>query len=297
MFAIALMTIEVCFHPRSSLRKALLAIFFATEVFWGALSGMKLGVFRSFILVAVIASVAKAKLEKKWIAAVLLGFVLIYPIQDHYRRMLRGGNIDIREVGALEHAGSAAAQEAAAQESGWSSWLESGWTLTLGRLDLLQPMALTISLDPWQVGRIQGDERWWMVPFYPFIPRFIWRDKPILNRGQKLSILLGAGSGTSTTLTYPGDLYMDWGLSGLLVGMFALGLFSQWVTNFIVGQPRKRELFFYANFFLIAVNLYEGDWFLVWVSLLKWVVLIAILAHLIYGFNRPRQESTPTTET
>jgi hypothetical protein len=296
IFALALMTIETCFHPRSSIRRVLLTIFFLTEVFWGALSGMKLNVFRSFILVAVVVSIAKAKLEKKWIVAILLAFVLIYPIQARYRSTLRSGTIDTREFGALEHAGNTAAQEASAQESGLSGWIESGWTLTVGRFDMLQAMAVTVSLDPWQVSQIQGDERWWMLPFYPFVPRFIWRNKPILVRGMRLSILLGAGSHTSTALTYPGDLYVDWGLSGILVGMFALGLFSQWVTNFIVGQPRKRELFFYANFFLIAVNVYEADWFLVWVSLFKWVVLIAILAYLIYGFNRGSPADQPTAE-
>lgn len=292
MFAVGLMAIEICFHPESSLRKILLAIFFSTEVFWGILSGMKANVFRGFVLVAVIVSIAKAKLEKKWIAAILLGFVLIYPLQQRYRSMLRGGEVDTRQVGALEQAGSTAAQEAA-RESGWSGWIENGWALTMGRLDLLQSMAITVSLDPWQVSRIQGDERWWMVPFYPFVPRLIWRDKPILNRGEKLSVVLGAGSETSTALTYPGDLYMDWGLPGLLVGMFALGLFSQWITNFIVGQPSKRDLFFYANFFLIAANLYEADWFLVWVSLIRWLVLITILACLIYGFSR-RHSDVPS---
>src|SRR5579863_588705 len=297
MFGLALMTIEVCFHRQSSVRKVLFAIFFATEVFWGALSGMKTGLFRSFLLVAVIVSIARAKLEKKLIAAVLLGIVLIYPMQQRYRSMLRGGEVDTRQVGALEHAGSTAAQEAVQEESTWTGWIESGWALTMGRLDLLQAMAITTSLDPWQVSRVQGDEHWWMVPFYPFVPRFIWPTKPILNRGQKLSILLGAGSGTSTTLTYTGDLYMDWGLPGLLVGMCALGLISQWVTNFIVGRPGKRELFLYANFFLIAANVYEGDWFLVWVSLLKWIVLISILGYLIYGFNRGRPEPQPSTLT
>ncbi|HEV2493917.1 MAG TPA: O-antigen polymerase [Terriglobia bacterium] len=297
MFALGLMAVEICFHPHSSIRKVLFAIFFAAEVFWGALSGMKGNVFRCFILVAVIVSIAKAKVEKKWIAAVLLGIVLVYPMQTRYRSMLRGGEVDTRKVGALENAGSTAAQEAAQEESGWTGWLESGWALTVGRLDLLQAMAISVSLDPWQVSRVQGDERWWMVPFYPFVPRFIWRDKPILNRGQKLSILLGAGSGTSTTLTYTGDLYMDFGLPGLLVGMCALGLFSQWITNLIVRRPGKRELFLYGNFFLIAANLYEGDWFLVWVSLLKWIVLLTILAYLIYGFNRGRPEQQPSTLT
>lgn len=287
-FALTIAIIEMCYHPNSGIRRWLLATVFLNEVFWGALSGMKESLFRPFILVAAIISITKARLDKKWIAAVLAGFVVLYPIINRYRQILRSENVDVRRISALEKASRTAAEDTSREEAGWQGWVASGWSATLMRFDLLQSMATVVYLDPWQANRIRGDERWWMVPFYPFVPRFVWHNKPSLLRAMRLSILLGVGSNTSTALTYPGDLYMDYGLAGVVTGMFLLGMLAKSLTNRIVGSPAKRDLFFYSAFFLIMLNLFEADWFSAWSGIMKNALIIGFMTYFVYGPRHPR---------
>ena len=284
--ALVVICIEMCHDPRSQLRRILFVIIFMNEVLWGALSGSKIGVFGNFLVVAAIVSLKGAKFEKKWVTAVLVGFVLFYPIQDRYRSLLRSGSVDATRVGALAQAGNAAAMETARQESGAGGWIRTGWSETLDRLDLLQTMTVTVSLDAWQVSQVQGEERWWMVPFYPFVPRSLWQSKPLLVRPQRLSVILGLPATTATALTYPGDLYMDYGVPGLLIGMFAFGMCWQLITNRVVQRPGKGDLFVYAGFFVFAINAFETDAFSVWVSFIRLWATLSVMAYLIYGSRR-----------
>ena len=288
LYALTIIAIEMCYHPRSRFRRWLFVAIFFNEIFWGAISGMKIELFKSFLLMAAIISMTKARFDKKWIVAVLAGFIVVYPVHDRYRQLVGGGTVEVRSIRALGQAGNAAFSDTSREEAGWQGWLASGWGQTLRRFDLLQNTATVISLTPWEASRVRGDERWWMLPFYPFVPRFIWPGKPALLRGIRLSMVLGAGGETDTAMTYPGDLYMDYGLLGVLVGMFALGIVAQSITNRIVDQPGKRDLFFYTNMFLFFSNVMEVDAFPVWVSFIKTTVFLGVMTFLIYGPKRAK---------
>ena len=61
-----------------------------------------------------------------------------------------------------------------------------------------------------------------------FIPRFIWRDKPRINRGEWFNYYLGMAKSpetadTSTGMTVTGDLYWNFGIIGVGLGMFVIG--------------------------------------------------------------------------
>ena len=283
VYALLLATIEMCCHPRDALRVGLFVVIFLNELFWGALSGMKYDLLRGFIILALVVSITKARIEKKWIAATLLGLIVVYPVHDRYRNMLRGGQVDVRRVGSLGEAGSVAAMQAAKTESSWGGWLQSGWQHAVSRLDLLQVMAIVMSLDAAQADRVRTDERWWMLPFYPFVPRFLWPKKPVLNSGVRLSLVLGSTKETSTALSYPGDLYMDYGLPGILVGMFVLGVVGQMLANTVVGSFEKRSLFFYSAIFVSFANMMETQAFPVWAGVIKTMAIFGVLKYLIYG--------------
>src|SRR5438132_922931 len=69
IYVLAIAAIDIHFHPGDDFRRILFVVAFTAELFWGALSGMKLPLFRGFLLVAMIASIRKGKLEKRWLAA------------------------------------------------------------------------------------------------------------------------------------------------------------------------------------------------------------------------------------
>src|SRR5437588_12444062 len=91
---------------------------------------------------------------------------------------------------------------------GWREGIDH----TLQRMDLLTSVAEVLALGS-RASMLKGDERWWMLPFYPFIPRFLWPSKPILDKGARFSLALGNPETTATAITYPGDLYLQFGLS------------------------------------------------------------------------------------
>ena len=137
-----------------------------------------------------------------------------------------------------------------------------------------------------------------MLPIYPFVPRLLWPKKPILNGGVRLSLVLGSTKETSTALTYPGDLYMDYGLPGILVGMFVLGIVGQLLTNTIAGSLEKGGLFFYSAVFFSFANMMETQAFAFSAGVVRTIVIFGVLKHVIY--SRPmktRRKRTPPIES
>ena len=65
---------------------------------------------------------------------------------------------------------------------------------------------------------------------YAFIPRFLWKDKPIIAQGVWFALRIGkayihegGGANNSINMTSAGELYMNFGIIGVAVGMFLIG--------------------------------------------------------------------------
>jgi hypothetical protein len=278
--ALLVAAIERFRRPADPTRKVLFWTVFILECSWGLISGMKYLLLRNFLFVALVSSYVEGKVRKAWIVAPFLALIAIYPFSDAYRNLVRS-RVQVSSLAAAQDASSLALSESLKDESDVSGWVESGWQRTMRRLNLLQSVGIITELGP-RAERLQGDERWWMVPIYPFVPRFLWPNKPLLNKAQRLSILLKLGSQTSTALTYPGDLYLQFGLPGILLGMFLLGVAGQWLANRVSGPSADRHLLVYAATFMVVADL-ENDAFLLWVSVIKTIVVMTLVAWLIYG--------------
>jgi hypothetical protein len=278
--ALLVASIERFKYPADPTRRVLFWTVFILESIWGLISGMKYLFLKNFLMVAIVSSYVEGKVRKAWIVAPLLALLAIYPFSDAYRNLVRT-NVRVNSLAAAQDASRLALSESLQDESDARGWVLSGWQRTMHRLSLLQSMSLVMELGP-RGARLEGQERWWMVPLYPFVPRFLWPNKPFLNKAQRLSILLNLGPQTSTALTYPGDLYLELGLPGVLVGMFLLGVVGQWLAYRVVGPSADRHLLVYAVTFMVVADL-ENDAFLLWVSVIKTIVVMMLVAWLIYG--------------
>lgn len=276
-------TIERYSHPSDSRRKILFFAVFISECGWGLISGDKRPLLLTFFLVAVVSSIIQRRIRKGWLLAPILGLVLFYPLSNAYRSLLRrnGGASSVVFATSL---GSDAIRQAAENEGSVQGWVRSGWEAAVRRLDLLQSVGLVLALGP-RVKLLKGQERWWMIPYYAFVPRFMWRSKPVLNEGARFSVALGYGDHTSTAVTYPGDLYASYGLPGILVGMFLLGIAGQWLSNAVAGAVDKRRLFLFASLFPAITNM-ELESFSFWTSLIKNFVILSAIALVVYGPRR-----------
>ena len=279
--ALAIVTIEKYMHPSDRSRRLIFWMILSSEVGWGLVSGMKGQALAPFIVVAVIASLIERRFRKGWVAAVLLGLVLLYPLSNTYRRMAIGHEGGLTSTSAVASTGLKAFTQTREEEGGMQGWIQNGWRMSVQRMELLTNVGLVLWLGP-KARLLQGKERWWMVPFYPFIPRFVWHSKPILDKGGRFSVATGSTSTSSRAITYPGDLYADFGLPGIVLGMLLLGIVSQALANTVTGALAKRRLFVYVAMFMCVSHL-ETDAFNYLTSLIKNFAMISIVALLIYG--------------
>ena len=82
---------------------------------------------------------------------------------------------------------------------------------------------------------------------YAFIPRLIWPDKPTVTRGAWFSTQLGlfdteADATTSIGMTAVGELYWNFGVFGVLIGMLAVGCFQGILWRLAGSDPRGKPI-------------------------------------------------------
>jgi len=280
-------TIERFAHPSKRFLRGVFGAAFVIECFFGLVTGMKSAFLMPFFLAAMIYALIKKRINKTRFIAPFVLLVAIYPLSNTYRTLGWGG----RGFSTVQKWG-AAVEYSREKTLGASEWFTNGWNSSVERLSLLPNMALAMNLG-YRAEQLGGDEHWWMLPFYPFVPRFIWTSKPILNKGQRFSIATGSTASTSQAITIPGDLYLEFGFLGLAIGMFLSGMLGQWLTNMIGGPLRKESLVVYTGVFWSVVFLESGVFDSV-TGLMKALVLLWVFVKVIYIPRHRIQLSPPS---
>jgi len=164
----------------------------------------------------------------KWFHGIVLGvlFILVFPINNLYRQLIVSGMVDTRSV-----IDTATTIITLAGET-WlsrpiSENLEVFLTSIIGRQSMLiQSISLAAITTPETIPFRYGHD-YFLLPLYILIPRVIWPSKPILSGSIQFSIdYAGQSIDTthSTAVTPFGDLYLNFGLPGIIGGMFLLGI-------------------------------------------------------------------------
>jgi hypothetical protein len=285
--ALIVATIERYRRRHDRLWRMLFIAALISEVFWGLISGMKGQVLQNFLVVALVSSFVMRKLNLRWFVILFFGLVLLYPFVNAYRAALNSGGAEVTSFATAAEAGQIALNKTGEDESTGGDFWREGLDHALTRLDLLTSVANVLSLGP-RASMVKRDVHWWMLPFYPFVPRFIWPSKPLLQEGGWFTVALSGGSGdaktigSSTAVTYPGDLYLQFGWLGIPVGMFVLGVITQWFTNRVSRSVEPRDLFLYTAVFLLGFSI-ELDAFDLWATLLKLLAILCVVRLVVYG--------------
>jgi hypothetical protein len=160
---------------------------------------------------------------------------------------------------------------------------------TTSRLSTLTYLRDTLSLPDPSV--IQGTEKIWLAPFYPFIPRVLWPDKPIFNKGVRLSVALGRPPTTSSSVTTVGDLYTMYGTFGVAAGLFIYGVVLQLYMNWVARQSlSERQLFFYILmlFSLFTLGAYVVELI---TNAIQLGLFYLLISYLVYGWSTTSQHT------
>lgn len=279
-YAMILAGIERYSHPSNMRWRLVFNVIFISECLWGLISGMKGALLWNFVLVALMSSIVQKKLRIWWVLALIPTLVLMYPFSNQYRFLIRTEGMKITSISDARKVVSQALFESVRNQSGPVAWLGTGAESVASRLDLLDSVSSVIWMGP-ELADVRTRGHWWLLPFYPFVPRFLWPSKPVEDVGLEFNLALGGNDESASAITYPGDLYLEFGVPGIVVGMFCLGLFGQWLTNKVRNPLSKGGLFLYAALFANMVGL-EDDVFGFWTAIIKWLAILSVVIWLVY---------------
>jgi len=254
-------------------------IFFASVVFsltFGAISGMKGEILIPILILVLIYSITNARIPR-----IALLPVLIFPFVTAYRNNLNNGyRSQVNTVAGLATVVQKSFTDVVESNLTLGEHAGYGFDATTQRLSILGDVRDVIDLpDP---SLLNGDEKVWMAPIYPFIPRFLWKGKPILDKGRRLSVALGRPNTTSSASTPIGDLYSLYGTWGVPVGMFIYGICMQIYMNSMRGALSENQLFVYFVMLNGFLNL-EKDVVTQVAGIVTLGLIAFILAYVIYG--------------
>jgi hypothetical protein len=223
------------------------------SLFFGAISGMKEELLIPLVLLAVVYGITRARFPRSALVLPVL-LVLMYPFVIAYRSNLNSGYREqANTVSGLSDLVHKTVNDVVTTRSSNNDPLQTGLDSTQERLSLLNSVRDIVGLP--SPSLLNGDEKLWMSPFYPFVPRVLWKSKPILVKGQRFSIAMGRPRTTSTALTPVGDLYTLGGWMGVAVGMLLYGAGLQLIFNAISKEMTEKRLFIYLSLLMPMVNL------------------------------------------
>ncbi len=170
------------------------------------------------------------------IAAVLAGFVLLYPALTQYKIAMSASR---QESSGLERALLLMETlPSAGSEGGGASW--KGASHFLVRMSQVQFGAHLVTTGRAQWGLLKGRSLYECAIM--FIPRFLWRAKPTIGLGPEAYALLGFKEGTgSTVIPVAVDWYLNFDWIGVLAGMWLTGLFVSGIHQALGGGGVMRN--------------------------------------------------------
>ena len=255
---------------------------FLVSVGLGLIAGLKSEAVYPLLDVLLVIGITRNRMPR---TALLLPvfFLLIYPFINAYRENLNGGyRGQVNTVGGLETVLVKSFGDA--YLSLGSESIEAGRNstdLASGRLSYLGALRDLIEVPDFSM--LNGDEKVWLAPVYPLVPRFLWKNKPIIGKGGRLSEALGRGVHTASAITPIGDLYAMYGIYGVAIGMFVWGAILQLYMNWIGNRDgSERNLFIYILMVPILMNL-ENDVVGEIGGVIHTGLVIVLISYVIYG--------------
>lgn len=264
-------------RPKSRLIfKAALGICVFLNLMFAVLSGMKEDLLFIPLTLCVISRLVNEKFPWKYATIGALLFVAMFPLNAYYRQTISKQG-PVLSLGGGEVALAESVRTASEKKN---EYIDDATESILYRLDLLSTLHFLI--DDQGRSNLKGNEELWMLPIYSFVPRFLWHDKPVLNKGARLTYAMYSIDSSSTAVTPFGDFYIFAGISGILLGMIGVGLATQSISNLVTGAFDAKMIFIYVILFKVCCKP-EWDMF-GYVSLMVQQCLIALaMASLIYG--------------
>src|SRR5262249_54705167 len=170
------------------------------------------------------------RLRVWWVAGFLLVMALFYPVAQVYRDYMFGNRLSaVQVIANPERALGLMARFTSSANP--TEYLQGGIETTAHRLDGMQ-MLSAILRDAGTRVPFQGG---WSLAYIPaaYVPRLLWPGKPKFTTGQWVTDHFGYGPyiRSSTGATWMGELYYNFGWTGILVGMTLIGVWFRFLQE------------------------------------------------------------------
>lgn len=279
--AMLILGIEVFGKRTSSLAiRALFGLAVTMALGFGLISGMKVEFLAPLFALVLLLGITQRKLPRlAWSLPIF--YLLLQPFVLAYRTNLNAGYA--AQINTLDGLSSTLTKSVEDVFSGDTSLARShrSYFDTAGsRLSVLALFHKVLQLPSPDL--LNGDEKVWMAPFYPFIPRVLWKDKPIFDKGIRMSEALGIGNATATNVPGIADLYALGGVPGIVFGMFLWGACLQLYMNSMKHGLSEKGTFLYVMILLALTNI-ERDIVAMIGGAVESICICLIFAKVIFG--------------
>lgn len=198
------------------------------EILYGFSTGLSSMVMIVLVFFAVVYLAVKRKVPILVLVFCVLVFYIFQPVKAEYRRLIWAGHASERSVFEKTMLLFELAHEYYFEPGVFLDASEAFYS----RTDHLGTTAAIVSQTPEIVPYLYG--RTYSNLLTSWIPRIIWPGKPQENLGNEWAkwyrLLDPSDFDTSYNLPWLPEFYMNFGVPGVLVGMFMVGLFFRFLT-------------------------------------------------------------------
>jgi hypothetical protein len=233
-------------------------------------------------LAAIVAySLVRDRIPWKTCASVFIGMLVLLPVRQEFRGLTWSGT-----DADLALTSKAILYPRVAAEYLESADVRDSFQIAMSRLAHVMTFGEVVEKTPEDIGYWGGET--YRALLYKMIPRAIYPDKPTIETGQLFGHRYGFLSATDRTTSYnlPQliELYANFGVVGVPIGMFIIGIIYAAVVRCFgdIGAGLGSQVagsYVMAKLLLIessAALVFGGlAWNIVFVSLVHWVVRVA----------------------
>lgn len=243
------------------------------QIGMGLMSGMKEQAIVPVVIVAIVYLLSGFKVKTKYLLIGVIAIIFLYPINNSYRDLINdpfyqnSSKIEMLLVSI-------------------TSLLND--TSHKGFFDQsLDSYSSRLSQYPYFHSAVENQKSWsyyanmnryWILPVYPLIPRFLWIEKPRSDVGAYYYEILTGRMNNSVTVTSMGWAYLEGGLVYMLIIFTFIGF-----TLHRIDRLRDKSLFFlliYTHVFLLVIKP-EWDPFFAFSGSLQAALIYYILLKVI----------------
>jgi hypothetical protein len=255
---------------------ALVLLVLAVQVFLGFVIDIKAMALAGGLLVILTSIFAEGRVPKAWVAYVALFIFVAFPVFQSYRGVVVGGGLSRIQV--LENFSKT-----------FDAVLAANDKTNTGR-DRAQTFFERLSMKGSVLMIVNGTDNG--VPFQngytltpilaAFVPRIVWPDKPDVAVGRMVNRAFHVTEQDETYISpsHLGELYWNFGWSGVVVGMAIIGALSGFISRFNLRERRSvTRLLVMALTVEFTIHGFEGSLgsYVVWLRSMAVVGLLHLL--------------------